>query len=434
MMVPRAGLDEQRRTPPARGLAESDRQRRDSMNTSSPVRAPIPPSPQPPRRTRTWLALALAVAVVALLAGGIAALRSRPASDQAAAPGSSSAGSAGAPGSTATAVPSAATPSATQFAAPSPSATASGQGSAGFRFLPLWPFTSVDDATRWQREALPGGHQPWRLDAGRTALTFAATYLGYTEINRVTSTRVAGDEAWIGVAATPPEGTVSTACVLHLARIGAGPASGRPWEVVGSQDTTLTLTAPRYGSVVGSTFGVGGQITGVDESLAVQVRAGGEVLAQVVGIPAGGRDQPWSTTLTVSTGRPGLATVAVATGGHLLRVERFAVTAVRIRAGTSPAPSYPTADAALASLVSNGTYVGSCATAHLGPAVARPVCSVALKQTAGRYLYRLGYWQTDNGFYAVLGRNREGRWVVLDPNLAGADIPQDLGGPIGDGR
>jgi hypothetical protein len=388
------------------------------MSTSSPVRAPVPATPQQPRRTRTRYVVALAVAVVALLAGSYAVLRSSPASDPAAAPGGSSTASAGA----------------TQPAAPSSSATASGQPSAGFRFSPLWPFASVDEATRWQREAQPGGHQPWRLDAGQTALTFAATYLGYTEINRVTSTRVAGDEAWIGVAATPPEGTVSTACVLHLARIGSGPTSGRPWEVVGSQDTTLTLTAPRYGSVVGSTFSVGGRITGVDESLTVQVRAGGQLLTQVVGIPAGGRDQPWSTTLTVSAGRSQLATVAVATGGHLLRVERFAVTAVQLRPGTSPAPSWPTADAALASLVSNGTYVGPCATAHPGAAVTRPVCSVPLKQNADRYLYRLGYWQTDNGFYAILGKNREGRWVVLNPNVPGAEIPRDLGGPIGDVR
>jgi hypothetical protein len=49
------------------------------------------------------------------------------------------------------------------------------------------------------------------------------------------------------------------------------------------------------------------------------------------GVPAGGDRTPWSTTVTLDHPRSGIATVAVATGGHLMGVERFAITAVTVR-------------------------------------------------------------------------------------------------------
>jgi len=104
-----------------------------------------------------------------------------------------------------------------------------------------------------------------------------------------------------------------------------------PWEVVGTHDTTLTLDTPAYGTAAGSPVAVGGEITGVDESLRVQVRSAGAArpLGDTCCLPAGGERQRWATTVTVH-GR-GLATIVVSTGGHVAEVERFAVTAVLLR-------------------------------------------------------------------------------------------------------
>lgn len=297
------------------------------MSTPTPAGAPAPPPAKNRSRARVRGAVLAFVVVIAIVTAGVALVRSRSGTDEAV-PGDGASQSA-----TASTSPS---PSPTTSKAPTRSpSTASPSGTAApattFRFLPLWPFASVADAAAWQREALPGGHQPWRLDPGLTALSFATSYLGYTEMDRVTSRQVVGDEAWIGVAGSPPEGRTVPAAVLHVARIGVGPLAQRPWEVVGSRDTSLTLTTPRYGSTVGTTFRVGGRITGVDESLVVQVRDHeGGLLARSGGIPAGGEATPWELTMTVKAAG-GLATVAVSTGGHVAQVELFAITAVKIR-------------------------------------------------------------------------------------------------------
>lgn len=237
------------------------------------------------------------------------------------------------PGGSDSAVGTAPGPSGTPTAAPSTSASAGASAGASgvptgqvFRYQPLWPFGSPADAVAWQRSA--GGSQPWRLDPELTALTFTWTQLGFDQLRTVTSRQVVGDEAWVGVGPGAPSG--GTAAVLHLAQIGAG--AHRPWEVVGSRDTTLTLTTPAYGVVVrGSPLTVGGRITGVDESLVVQVRApDGTVLGTGPATPAGGSRTPWSVAVPLDLTRPGVATVVVATGGHVAEVERFALTAVRL--------------------------------------------------------------------------------------------------------
>jgi len=213
-----------------------------------------------------------------------------------------------------------------------PSGTATNPSTA-FRFTPLWPFASVSDAIAWQQDTGAGGHQPWRLSAGSTAVAFARDHLGYTDIDRVTSSTLSGDQAWVGVGYTLPDGVKQhTAAVLHLERIGSGPYATRPWEVVGSRDTVLTLTTPRYGATVGPSFTVGGRITGVDESLVIQVVGlKGALYTAPEGLPAGGVRTSWSSTVTLDHVRSGIATVAVSTGGHLMGVEEFAVTAVGVQ-------------------------------------------------------------------------------------------------------
>ncbi|KLL11824.1 hypothetical protein BL254_05615 [Protofrankia sp. BMG5.30] len=195
-------------------------------------------------------------------------------------------------------------------------------GAADFPYQPLWPFASAADA------------RAWHLDPASTALSFVRDFLGFTDIDRTLTSTVTGEHARVQVGyATEGEHT-GVAAVVHLVRFGSG--SDAPWEVVGTDDTTFSLTQPAYGATVTASLTAGGRITGVDESIRVQVRpAGGPNGGQVAGerccLPAGGQNSPWRTTVTIDA-QPGQGLVVVAsTGGHLRGVERFTVTGVRYK-------------------------------------------------------------------------------------------------------
>lgn len=206
-----------------------------------------------------------------------------------------------------------------------PSATAT-PTPATFQYQPLWPFGSQDDADRWVRD----GGAPWHADAEVTALRFTRDYLGFGEIDRVTAVETQSAQAWIGVGHALGEGEPSTVATIHLARFGDDPDA--PWEVVGTRDGVLTLDMPSYGAPVVSVFGAGGTVSGVDESLRLQVRQSfqdGEVGGYCC-LPAGGEAAPWTVEVTTTEAvRPGVATLVVSTGGHVAEIERFAVTGVR---------------------------------------------------------------------------------------------------------
>ena len=128
------------------------------------------------------------------------------------------------------------------------------------------------------------------------------------------------------------DGHDAVAAEVHLARIGTG--TDRPWEVVGTRDSTLSLTSPAYGATVTSPLPIymAGRITGVDESLRLQVRslASTSVLGEIVGIAAGGDNEPWSGRLAFAAPAGTVLTLVVSTGGHAgPGVERFAITGVR---------------------------------------------------------------------------------------------------------
>jgi len=199
---------------------------------------------------------------------------------------------------------------------------------AGFSlgYQPLWPFANYAQASGWLTGYRTGGSQPWHADAGETALAFTRGYLGFTEISLVTSSRTDALGAHVGVGYRNPAGALATAAVLHLVRYGPNPDSG--WEVVGSDDTSLSLEQPAYGSTVNSPITAGGHITGVDESirLAVRNQAGQLVGGPAQGIPAGGQNQPWHGTVRFTGG--GVLTIVASTGGHLQAVERFAIQGV----------------------------------------------------------------------------------------------------------
>jgi hypothetical protein len=196
-------------------------------------------------------------------------------------------------------------------------------------YQPLYPFRTLREAQSWQQANRSGGHQPWHLDAGATALSFASGWLGFQELDTVTSTVYDRTGAHIGVGyKLPTNGHLSTAAVLHLVRFGSDQDS--PWEVVGSDDDTksFSLEQPIYGSTVSSPITVGGHITGVDENIKVTVRqlSSDATVGQKCCLPAGSVSLPWSTSVTF-TGS-GVLTIVASTGGHLQQVERFAIQGV----------------------------------------------------------------------------------------------------------
>jgi hypothetical protein len=239
-------------------------------------------------------------------------------------------GSAGAPGpgtqtsGSATSAPPAAPSSST--AATSPPAVSLPAG-----YQPLYPFDTPAAVQAWQASYTSGGHQPWHLSASQTALAFTMGYLGYQHVNQVTQQSVGSADARVSVGFTLPNGKHAVAAVVHLVRFGSGRLA--PWEVVGTDDTTFSLSSPGYGSTVASPMTVGGKITGVDES----IRADAHQLASAAPVgrscctAAGGQHSPWSATITFHAASGQVITVAVSTGGHVSDVERFAVTGLQVK-------------------------------------------------------------------------------------------------------
>jgi len=193
---------------------------------------------------------------------------------------------------------------------------------------PLWPFASLEEVRDWQRSYRSGGHSPWHLDAAQTALSFTGGFLRFDGIDEVTSRKINGRDAHIGVGARTEGDRTGTAAVIHLSRVGTG--ADAPWEVVGTDDTDLTLTSPAYGSHITSPVRVGGKITGVDESIRIQIRRASKVkpAGTFCCLGAGGETSPWSARVTFTPTSGEVLTIVASTGGHLAEVERFAVTGV----------------------------------------------------------------------------------------------------------
>ena len=221
-------------------------------------------------------------------------------------------------------------PAATHSPVPPPSQPASPAAAPStFGYLPLYPFASRSAARAWQAAYAAGGHQPWQPDARLTALSFTQGYLGFRGIDRAPVQAASGTNARVTVGFRPPNGHVSAAAVIHLVRYGNG--ANTPWEVVGTNDTTLTLDLPSYGSTVTSPVRIGGKIIGVDENLWAEVHwlAAAVPVGSYCCRPAGGQASPWSLTVPFHASPDRVLTIVVHTGGHNAAVERFAVTGVR---------------------------------------------------------------------------------------------------------
>ncbi|TDD62652.1 hypothetical protein E1263_02745 [Kribbella antibiotica] len=240
-----------------------------------------------------------------------------------------------APTVTNTQPPTTSTPPGTSVTPPAPTApptvppSSSAPGRRVFRYQAAWPFTSEARAGEWQRSYRSGGHQPWHLDAGETALSFTQGFLGFKDLKLITSRSIRGDEAYVGVGYQIETGRKFTAAVLHLVRIGQG--GDAPWEVVGTRDSDLSLTTPRYGATAGSPLTAGGRITGVDEAIRIEVRQASTAkpLGTLCCVPAGGERSPWTGRVTFRGATDPALIVVASAGGHNQRTERFAITAVR---------------------------------------------------------------------------------------------------------
>ena len=275
------------------------------------------------RYSRT--ALFTVAVITALVACGCGSTAAPAPAASTSATGTSSAGSAGASGS-ATATTRAPNTPATTPAAPGTPAQTTGLPAG---YLPLFPFASLADVRAWQASYESGGHQPWHRSADLTATAFAA-FLGYTDATQVAQSAVSGGDAHVAVGIKLPDGTISTAAIIHLVLFGSGRYA--PWEVVGTDDRTFTVDRPAYGSTVPSPVTVGGTITGVDESIGVTVHT---LPAQVPAgayccRAAGGTRSPWWARVTFLATPGQVITIAAATGGHVAAVERFAVTGARV--------------------------------------------------------------------------------------------------------
>jgi hypothetical protein len=241
--------------------------------------------------------------------------------------GTSTPGAAGSSGSAPATTRAPTTPATTQApATPGPPAYTTGLPAG---YLPLFPFGSLADVRAWQASYQSGGHQPWHRSPDITATAFAA-FLGYPDATEIVGSSVSRGDAHVAVGIKLPNGTISTAAVIHLVLFGSGRYV--PWEVVGTSDTTFTLDHPGYGSAVRSAVTAGGTITGVDESIKVTVHtlsAQGPVGAYCCRA-AGGTRSPWSARVSFRAAHGQVITIAAATGGHVAAVERFAVTGARV--------------------------------------------------------------------------------------------------------
>jgi len=183
----------------------------------------------------------------------------------------------------------------------------------------------------WRDVGASSGTDPWHGDPAATATRFTQSFLGFGEVTQVVGQKVTGDDARVTVGIRSENGQNIPSAVVHLVRYGGG--ANAPWEVVGTDDSTLSLTTPTYGATVGPTIAVGGQISGVDESIHVQARlASGGVVGDFCCQTAGGQSAAWRAAVTVRSVPAGQRVILIAsTGGHVTAVERFAVTGVTVQ-------------------------------------------------------------------------------------------------------
>ncbi|MGI8697658.1 MAG: Gmad2 immunoglobulin-like domain-containing protein [Mycobacteriales bacterium] len=182
---------------------------------------------------------------------------------------------------------------------------------AGRAAYTIWPFTSLADAQAWQRS----GTGSWHRDAAQTALRFMG-FLQAAEVDRVLAdqpeTTSIGTGRKVTLGRKLADGTVAAVTVVHLVRLGSG--SSAPYAVTVAGAYRLAITAPEIAAPVRSPLAVEGTITGVDESVRVELRTLGR--AAPISAPAaamGGTGTPWQTSVSFPAPPSGTATLVART-------------------------------------------------------------------------------------------------------------------------
>ena len=114
-------------------------------------------------------------------------------------------------------------------------------------YVPLWPFANYTQARNEATIGCPA-NAACELSAAQTALEFTQTYLDFSDITNVTSSSVGSDEAKVGVGYRTRVASPSCRSSAPDPVRGLPQDPERSWEVVGSEDTTLSLEKPAYGS------------------------------------------------------------------------------------------------------------------------------------------------------------------------------------------
>ncbi len=223
-------------------------------------------------------------------------------------------------------------------ASPSPSG---GPMSVGGTSYPIWPYTSLAQAQAAQRS---GGGAAWHRDAAQTALRFMG-YLQAPEVDRVmanekeTTTVGAGRKVTLG--RKMADGTVAAVTVVHLVRLGSGTTA--PYAVTVAGAYRLAITAPEIAAPVRSPLAVRGTITGVDESIRVEVRtpsAGTPISAPTAAM--GGTGKPWQTSVSFTAPSSGTGTLVARTDSAAGDgAAQIAARPVLLIAGSTTSPAYP---------------------------------------------------------------------------------------------
>ncbi|GAC1325770.1 MAG: hypothetical protein NVSMB13_09500 [Mycobacteriales bacterium] len=155
-----------------------------------------------------------------------------------------------------------------------------------------WPYTSRTDA----RAGLTPG--PETSNPRTVALRFVQVFLQHPEVDTVTA--VGPKESGLAVTLgrrVGESGRTVEVTTVYLVRVATG--ENAPYVVVSATSPLLSITAPTPGAPIRSPLPVSGRITGVDESIHVELR----VLSRPAPVGSaftggGGENSPWAQSVS----------------------------------------------------------------------------------------------------------------------------------------
>jgi len=200
------------------------------------------------------------------------------------------------------------------FTSPGSGVTTSSDGT------PVWPFTSDAEAAAWTANP---GTRPWAADPVQLTQHLLDDYLSVPG----RAMRRVGD----GVDLAVVEVSAGDRPVSQVRLVRVGRTSSGPWSVIGATSDDLTIAQPLPGEPVTSPMRTTGRVSGVDQSVHLQLRAA-TLLAEAYA-PAG-NELPWTQNLTWTSESWSVAALAASTFDGRGDLSAVTITAVR-RGGAS---------------------------------------------------------------------------------------------------